>query len=426
MLFGACLLWQIWRLLLTPYGLASTWTHGGDLVAESAGGAGLSQDIHMGADGFDGLWVRAAPRPAGEPPTSGPVVVTLSLLSDQAAGPVLWRQVLDAAAIDTGRAVHLAFPAIRASRGERYRLGVRHAPPPDATPLRLLARRDDAHPHARFDVDGRERWGDLMFEASSRRATLPYWKHEVLRPWPAWMQSWWTIGAVLLLFNLLLARACALAVSAPPATIAPAGSHSSAAPGAAGRAALLAVGLIASAGVAIALLPVPALREIRLDAHLRDADIQTTWPSMHLAVEAQTVAINGAVLDAIVSLPTTQMAWAIDVPRGALLVGGAAMRPDVWYKDSDGATLTVTVEDEQGTRHRVASYTLVPYVVGEHRMVHPLRVSLDPWSGQTVTVLFETDPERWGNAVNDVPLWVEPRIVWPRGPAWGEARVRQK
>jgi hypothetical protein len=53
-----------------------------------------------------------------------------------------------------------------------------------------------------------------------------------------------------------------------------------------------------------------------------------------------------------------------------------------------------------------------------------MRVSLDPWAGRTVTLAFETDPERWGNAVNDVPLWLEPRIEWPRGPAWGEARIR--
>lgn len=425
LLFGACLAWQIWRLLLTPHGLASTWTRGDDLIAVTAGGAGLTQEFHMAADGFDGLWVRAAPRQRRDAAATGEVVVTLAHVSGGVTGPLLWRQVVDAASIDTGRPVHLSFPQIRASRGVTYRVGLRHVVNSGDNPLRLLARRTDEHRNARFDVDGTEQWGDLMFEASSRRATLPYWKHEVLRPWPTWMQSWWTIGSVLLLFNLLLARACHAAV-APRPPGAPFVTSSAAAPGMAGRAALLTIGLVVTAGLAVALWPVPTVRVIQLEQHLPDAVIETTWPSMHAAVEAQPVAINGVALDAIVALPTTRMAWTLDVPGGALLLGGAAMRQDVWDKESDGANLKVTVVDRNGTPHEVAKYTLVPYLVEEHRKVHPLRVSLDPWAGQTITVVFESDPERWGNAVNDVPLWVDPRIEWPRGTAWGETRVHRR
>lgn len=424
-LFGLLLLWQVWWLLLTPYGLASTWTHDDDLRVVSAGGAGVSQDILMGADGFDGVWVRAAPSHAGGRPLAGQVLITLAHVVDGRPSPVE-RQVMDAAALGTGRPVHLRFAPIRSSRGERFRLALTHAASDDAGVLHVLARRSDAHPHARFLVDGREQWGDLLFETSARRATLPYWKHEVLGAWPAWMQSWWTIALVILGFNLLLVRACAMAVT--PMTAEDAGSNLTDGQGssAARRLAMLAASLVVAIGLVVVVLPAEPLRVIRLTQHMSDAEIRVSGDSLHDSVAVQPEVILARAYPSIVALPTSRLAWAVDVPKGALLVGHAAMRPEVWTKEGDGANLVVSIVDASGTRTEVARYTLVPFIVDSHRNLHPLRVSLDPWAGQTVTLVLETDPERWGNAVNDVPLWVDPRIEWPRGAAWGEARIRRR
>ncbi len=421
-LYGLIVLWQVWWLLLTPHGLASTWTRGHDLDVASTAGAGVSQEILMGADGLDGLWVRAASEHRGRPPLRGQVIVTLARVIDGQPIPVL-RSDVEAARLGTGRPVHLPFRQIRASRGQRFRVTLAHTGSDDRGVLYLQARRSDAHPDARFFVDGVEQWGDLLFETSAGRATLPYWKHEVLAPWPSWMQSWATVGAVLLLVNLLLARACAVAARRGVA------AHDAVRPstddrsGVARRTAFLAVGALVAVGLATLLRPIPSHRVIRLTHHMADARLETTWPSLHAGLAVQPVVVFARLHESIVALPTSRMSWTLDVPKGALLLGHVAMRPDVWHVPSDGANLTVSVVPDGGDEVEVARYTLVPYLVEEHRALHPLRVSLDPWAGQTVTLVFETDPERWGNAVNDVPLWVDPRIEWPRGAAWGEARI---
>ena len=377
----------------------------------------------MGADGLDGLWVRASEEHRARPPLAGRVIVTLARMVDERPVPVL-RTVVDAAVVGTGRPVHLPFQQIRASRGQRYRVTLAHAGSDDRGVLRLQARRSDAHPGARFFVNGVEQWGDLLFETSAGRATLPYWKHEVLAPWPSWVQSWWTVGGVLLLVNLLLARACAIAVSRRVRVSDDRGPVARHRGTVAYRTALLGVAAIVSVGLGVLLQPAAPHRIIRLTDHMADAHIETTASSLHDGIAVQPVVMLGRAYVSIVALPTSRLVWTLDVPKGALLLGHAAMRPDVWLEPSDGANLTVSVVTAGGTKVEVARYTLVPYLLAEHRALHPLRVSLDPWAGQTVALVFETDPERWGNAVHDVPLWVVPRIEWPRGAAWGEARIR--
>jgi len=200
---------------------------------------------------------------------------------------------------------------------------------------------------------------------------------------------------------------------------------SGAATGAARRAALLAAVAVVLAGNVVALWPTPAGRSITLIDQLADATIESSWPSIRQGIAVQLVTIHAPVFRAMVALPVSRVAWTVDVPRGAFLRGGAAMRADVWRAPSDGANLSVYVEAATG-RTLVAQYTLAPYLYEHHRNLFPLEVPLEPWAGQAVTLAFETDPERWGNFVNDVPVWVEPRIEWPRGTAWGEARVHAR
>jgi hypothetical protein len=420
LVFGALVFLQAWRLLCTPYGLASTWTRtSSDLVVVSADGRGVVQDFVMGADGLDGIWVR--PRPSSRPLT-GQVVLTLGEVGRDGAAPLL-RQARDARAFDTSRPVRLDVPEIRDARGRRFRMGLMHVGHEGDAVLRLHARRGDALPGAGFTVDGVEQWGDLLFETSARRATLPYWKHEVLGAWPAWGQSWWFIVGVLVAGNVLLARACAVVATRAATSVTEVGAAPGTPPGAPRRAAMLAGLVVAAGGLAVVMMPTPTHRVIRLIDSLGHARIETSARGLHEGIDVQAVGILGRAYQAIVALPPSRLAWTVEVPKGALLLGDAAMRPDVWDKEGDGANLTVSVESA-AARTEVARFTLAPYLYWHHRDRHPMRVSLDPWAGQTITLVFETDPERWGNAVNDVPLWVNPRIEWPHGPAWGEARLR--
>ena len=186
--------------------------------------------------------------------------------------------------------------------------------------------------------------------------------------------------------------------------------------------ATVAVGVIVLLGVAVAARPTGRYRSLDLIDALPDARIETTWPSLHAGVSPEPVVFFSHIHRAIVALPTAVIRWDVDVPNGAVLRLGAAMRPDMWTREGDGIQMRVTVEHAAG-RTVAADLTLFPFGVPAHRTLVPVEIPLHRWAGQRITIALESTPERWGNAVNDVPVWTEPRIEWPRDPAAGVARV---
>lgn len=433
LLYGVLLAWQIWRLLFVPHGQASTWTWSRDAMEVPATGAGIRQQFLMNVDGLEAVWLQ--PVALGSE-LAGTVIVDVADLTGNDPVPVA-RVTVPAAQLYQSRQYRIDLGTAHLSRNRTYTLHVRHVGAGQDA-MRFRARRDRVPPHGAFHVDDDERWGALIFEATSSRATLPYWKDELLRAWPSWMRSWWVVGGVLLVFNVALFRSCALAVGASgSAAAAGARTRDDAGPwstakawrnagagapalqghgargGGVGRAAVLAVASVVVAGTVVVLWPAAPLATATLADHLGDAAIHTTTPSLLDAVSVEAAAFGGRAYRVIVALPTSRLAWTIDVAPDAVLRGGAAMRPDVWLQPSDGANMDVYVE-EGGERTLVARYTLTPYLFEDHRTLFPVEVPLAPWAGRRITLAFETDPERWGNAVNDVPVWVEPRIEWPR------------
>lgn len=431
LLYGALLLWQVDRWLFTPYGVVSTWDEeASPAPLPAASGGGLSQTFRMNADGLDGVWLR--PLTEGPAPVHGVLVADLHEV--QAAGRVrLTRIAVPAAEAAARSSLHVPLPPVRHSRGRTYQLDLRHMHHGAGPSLAFQPSRDDHIASGRLWADHVEQWGDLALQTTARRATLPYWIHEVLGPWPPWVQAWPAVVAVLLAFNVALARACALAVRPDtrpdtprdgPVTVRHAHAHPPASAIDAARVARGVVSLLVIGGLATAVWPVPRHRTLDLIDHLPDAQITTTWPSLHAGVARGDVVFAGRVYRSIHAMPTTRIAWTVDVPDDAVLLFGAAMRADMWERESDGITMDVVVEQPAG-RQPVAHYTLVPMIVPAHKNLHPGRVLLDAWAGQRVTIAFETTPERWGNAVNDVPVWVEPRIEWPRGVSADQARVHR-
>jgi len=206
--YGALLAWQVDRWCFTPHGIVSTWAarHDGRTVSAGAPG-GVSQTFDMAADGLDGVWLH--PAIAGGA-ARGELLVDLLQVHGETRQRLL-RVAVPATDVSNGVALHVPFRPIRASRGITYQVDVRHVHMADGPAIDLAVTRENLVRTGRLFVDGREQWGDLVFETSSRRATLPYWMHEVLRPWPAWVRAWPTIALVLLFFNAVLAWACALA-----------------------------------------------------------------------------------------------------------------------------------------------------------------------------------------------------------------------
>ncbi len=422
LLYGALLAWQTNRWFLTPHGLVSSWAHRQDGLSASAGSPrGLTQTFVMGADGLDGVWLR----PVFGGPTRGDLLVDISEVRGEAR--VRLERVVVRAADASSGSLRVPFRPQRHSRGVAFELLLRHVNVGDGAPLSFAVTRDDRVPRGRLFVDGEEQWGDLVFETTASRATLPYWLHEILGPWPAWMRAWPTVMAVLALFNLVLAWSCALAVGLWPQRVIPADEASgTATPRDAARAvhrtARAATVLVVAGGCLVALWPTPSRGRLDLIEALPDARIETTWPSLHDGVSRQTVVFFGRVYPAIIAMPTSRIAWTVEVPPDAMLRVGAAMRADLWGAESDGIQMHAAVE-HAGGRTDVAALTLFPLMLVEHRRLVPIDVSLQPWAGQRVRIVLESTPERWGNAVNDVPVWTEPRIEWPRRPGSPGARV---
>ena len=420
LLYGALLAWQLDRWCLTRYGIVSTWAERHDGLTVSAGSpGGVSQTFEMGADGLDGVWLR--PLIAGGV-AQGELVVDLLQVRDEARQRLL-RVAIPAAEVRNGEALHVPFREIRASRGLTYQVDIRHVHISRGPAIDLAATRDDEVRPGRFFVNGQEQWGDLVFETSSRRATLPYWLHEVLRPWPAWVRASTTLVLALAIFNGVLAWACARAVGAigDDADV----TASAAAALTPVRPTPLATAVVVFCTiVGVAFTGRRSSREYSLDliAALPEARVQTTWGAMHHAISPEPVLFGSDVRRSIVAMPPTTIAWTIDVPRSAVLRMGAAMRPDMWERRGDGIQMRVYV-DHAGVRTTAADLTLFPLGVPEHRRLVPLEIPLQRWAGQRIGVILETTPERWGNAVNDVPVWTEPRIEWPRTLRSDAARV---
>jgi hypothetical protein len=420
LLYGALLAWQLDRWCFTPHGLVSTWANRHDgRTASAASPGGVSQTFGMGADALDGVWLRpvvASGVPRGE------LVVDLLLQGQGAALRRLERVAIPASDVRDVAALHVPFRPIRASRGLMYQVNVRHMHLADGPAIDLATTRDDALRSGRLFVDGREQWGDLVFETSSRRATLVYWLPEILRPWPAWVQAWPAIILGLLIVNGVLAWACAMAVGlvgdggVVPAALA--------APDRTTRSSLATVVVLLGTTLGVAFAGRPTGREYSLDliAALPDARVEATWGAMHHVVSHGPVWFDPRMHQSIVAMPPSTIAWTVEVPRTATLRLGAAMRPDMWTITGDGIQMRVHI-DHAGGRTTVADLTLYPFIVIEHRRLVPLEIPLQRWAGQRVVVVLETTPEGAGNAVNDVPVWTEPRIEWSRALRSDAARV---
>lgn len=424
LLYGALLAWQVDRWFFTPHGIASTWAGRGDRRSVSTGAPdGVVQTFTMGADGLDGVWLRASTD--GRAPR-GQLIVDLS--ERRAAGVVrIERVAVPAADVAASRAFKVPFREQRHSRGRAYELRLRHVGFAPGPALDVGITRENLLGTGRLCADGRERWGDLVFETSARRATLPYWRHEVFRAWPAWVWSWPSLVLCVAVFNVVLAWACARAtglIETPEDSGGAVVLETDGAPEhvAVRRLAYSAAAAVAGVGVLLALWPAPRERTLDLIEALPDARIDTTWDSVHGGVAFRFTDFPGARLRTIHTLPTTRLAWTIDVPRDAVFRAGAAMRPDLWTANSDGIQMGVSVIDGD-VRTPLTLLTLFPYIVVEHRRLVPVDLSLHPWAGRRITLELEATPERAGNAVNDVPVWAEPRITWPRRPSAGEARI---
>lgn len=419
LLYGALVFWQVDRWFFTPHGVASTWRHPADGVpAVATVDEGVVQTFHMGADGLDGIRLR--PVVSDPAAVSGTLVVELQTVGETGRSR-LERVEVPAREVAGRRTLHVPFRPQSHTRGEAMAIAVWHVDAGAGPAIAFATTRQDVLPGESFQVGTDERWGELLFETTARRAALVHWIPEILGAWPGWLREWPTVIAVVVLLNVALIWACAIAAGLTSPRRADRSVDVVEGSDDAGRAVrpdparaagavvfgivVTGVWLLTSGG------ETPPGRLGLLDV-LPEARLSSSHTSIHEAFSITKLAIADGRRETLVALPTSRVVWDVAVPRGAVLHVTAGQRPDMLTAESDGIVMRIAVE-QGDERSLIADLTLFPFGVGEHQQLFPLALPLDRWAGQHVQVVFETTPERWGNAVNDVPVWVAPRIEWP-------------
>lgn len=209
-LFGTLAAGEVYGLFVRETGVPRV-DRGPDarLVGEIAGPAIVAQTFSVGVDGLDGITVEA--RPFGDA-VAGTVVFDVAQidpLDPRLAASLqvtpLYRILHPARDVVRASRHRVGFPPIAGSRGRLYRLEVRVPDAPPGQGLGLWATRGQAYRGGVLVVNGREVWGDLVFQASAGRATAFGDLQQRLRAWHPAAGSPWLLGALLVLYNSGLA-----------------------------------------------------------------------------------------------------------------------------------------------------------------------------------------------------------------------------
>lgn len=141
-----------------------------------------------------------------------------------------------------------------------------------------------------------------------------------------------------------------------------------------------------------------------------DAEKRTTMSSLEDAFAIETVVINGDRRRSLFAHPFSRVIWTVTVPDGAVLRTAAALRPDSWMSESDGAIFRIGVSD--GTTYtNLVREVVRPQDEPSDRRWFPIEIDLSAYAGRQVQVIFNTEPGESGNAVGDACVWGLPRIV---------------
>ena len=110
------------------------------------------------------------------------------------------------------------------------------------------------------------------------------------------------------------------------------------------------------------------------------------------------------------AVPAIPLAWRVTVPPRGMLSLHAAML-ELAYKEplSNGVEFRVRLQEPGGSVATLLTHTYTPDRLGEPPRWVPLQADLSEYSGQDVTLRFETD--NLGNSAGDYALWGNPVIT---------------
>ncbi len=114
--------------------------------------------------------------------------------------------------------------------------------------------------------------------------------------------------------------------------------------------------------------------------------------------------------EALVMQTPARLSYHLTLPReSTLLRARAAMFPESWDWGGDGATFIVRVNDQVMFDQYVSNQV-------QDRKWHDVRVPLDQFAGQTITLTLQTDPGPADDTTGDWAGWDSPRIVYSLEP----------
>lgn len=404
----AALALALYAIAALPHG--RTASHGRHRVAleEFGEGVPVTQGFDAANDGLDAVRVQTQAAAPHE------VIVECRVLARDGGGFRELARSTSALHVPSGRAWHtLRFPPVVPSAGRSYAVGLRAVSVDGGAPrggVALVASRDR---HLRFSyliVGGRERWGDLVFEARAIADT--WWGRFRLNGLPS-LPPRWQMGG---LFTAGLAVYVLLMVAWLLGVWSQRTRRARPAPPDGGRArrgwlaASLAATLVLAGLAAVSVVARVEQGRINLIDRLYTADLQTSIP-LHEGISLQTVEIGPDARRAIFAHPTSRIAWRVAIPAGGRLRTDLAIHPNGWL-GGDGVMFRVQVAPAGGRPAELLARHVNPQMRADRRWI-PIDLDLSPYAGQAVDVTFVTEPSRTGvppDGSYDWALWGEPRI----------------
>ncbi|MBA3887120.1 MAG: hypothetical protein H0X67_15530 [Acidobacteria bacterium] len=123
--------------------------------------------------------------------------------------------------------------------------------------------------------------------------------------------------------------------------------------------------------------------------------------------------LNGDTRRAIFTEAPSRIIWPIRVPDDGWLRVALGVKPEAWDQEGDGVQFRIGISD--GRQYEPLVTQLVnPFANKGDRRWIPVMIDLSPFSGEDVTLIFNTDnsPEGKGHDPRgDLALWGAPEIV---------------
>lgn len=336
----------------------------------------------------------------------------------------LFRFVRPATQVTGPQVFEVRFPGSAIYRYRNWRIRVSNPTAQPGSGVQALVSLDDAMPDSALYVNGREQWGDLVFETRSARGTVwrdaaAYLREGLSSRFP--VQP--ALGLLLLLVNVALIGLAWHVIFE---------GWSMPRPAAAGASATLSRGsdptrfrvppalawTVMAALVAVSAVTMPdidwgsgpAPGTIDLLERFPEAGKDPGGRRLHDAFRLERVDIDGVARRVLFAHPPSKVTWRLRLPTPARLETAFAIRPDAWQLRGDGVVFRIEVW-EGGRSRTLVEQWVDPYDRPADRRWFPVSVDVSPWGGRDIDIVFTT--EAGFNAVHDAAVWGEP-VILPR------------